>query len=103
MYWFCPVQRGVLPLDRLVVSRSLRRSVREFEIRVDTAFEEVIGACGDPARDAGWIDDDIRAAYLRLHELWSAGCTAWRSAACSPGSRCSTGSATRPRWRSSGW
>ncbi len=39
MYWFCPVRRGILPLDGLRVSRSLRRSCREFEIRVDTAFD----------------------------------------------------------------
>ncbi|HEU4811032.1 MAG TPA: leucyl/phenylalanyl-tRNA--protein transferase [Nocardioides sp.] len=78
MYWFCPVRRGVLPLDRLVVSRSLRRSVREFDLRVDTAFEEVIDACGDPARDAGWIDADIRAAYLRLHGLgWAHSVETW--------------------------
>ena len=79
MYWFCPVRRGVLPLDQLVVSRSLRRSVREFELRVDTAFEEVIDACGSPDRDAGWIDDDIRAAYVRLHELgWAHSVETWR-------------------------
>ena len=79
MYWFCPVMRGVLPLDGLVVSRSLRRSVRDHEIRVDTAFEEVIDACADPARDAGWIDEEIRAAYLRLHELgWAHSVESWR-------------------------
>ena len=79
MYWFCPVSRGVLPLDALVVSRSLRRSAREFEIRVDTAFAEVLDACADPARDSGWIDGEIRAAYLRLHELgWAHSVEAWR-------------------------
>jgi leucyl/phenylalanyl-tRNA--protein transferase len=78
-YWFCPVRRGVLPLDGLVVSRSLRRSVRDFEIRVDTAFADVVAACADPARDAGWIDEEIAAAYLRLHELgWAHSVEAWR-------------------------
>ncbi|MFN8195279.1 MAG: leucyl/phenylalanyl-tRNA--protein transferase [Nocardioidaceae bacterium] len=78
-YWFCPVERGILPLDGLLVSRSLRRSVRHFEIRVDTAFEEVVDGCADPARDGGWIDADIRAAYLRLHELgWAHSVEAWR-------------------------
>ena len=80
MYWFCPVRRGVLPLDGLVVSRSLRRSVRDYEIRVDTAFEEVVVACADPSRDAGWIDAEVRAAYLRLHELgWAHSVEAWRA------------------------
>jgi len=79
MYWFCPVRRGVLPLDGLRVSRSLRRAARDFEIRVDTAFEEVLDACADPGRDAGWIDADIRAAYLRLHRLgWAHSVEAWR-------------------------
>ena len=78
-YWFCPVRRGVLPLDGLVASRSLRRSVRDFEIRVDTAFAEVVDACADPGRDAGWIDEDIKSAYLRLHELgWAHSIEAWR-------------------------
>ena len=77
--WFCPVRRGVLPLDGVVVSRSLRRSTRDFEIRVDTAFEDVVDACGDPGRDGGWIDQDIRRAYLRLHGLgWAHSVEAWR-------------------------
>ncbi|MGZ4446341.1 MAG: leucyl/phenylalanyl-tRNA--protein transferase [Nocardioides sp.] len=79
MYWFSPVRRGVLPLDGLVVSRSLRRSCRDFEIRVDTAFAEVLAACADPRRPQGWIDEEVRAAYLRLHELgWAHSVEAWR-------------------------
>ncbi len=79
MYWFCPVSRGVLWPEELVVSRSLRRAQREFEIRVDTAFEEVIDACADPVRDQGWIDGEIRTAYLHLHELgWAHSVEAWR-------------------------
>jgi leucyl/phenylalanyl-tRNA--protein transferase len=78
MYWFCPVRRGVLPLDGLVVSRSLRRSARDLEIRVDTAFAEVVDACADPSRPSGWIDADVRAAYLRLHDLgWAHSVEAW--------------------------
>ncbi|WP_344148672.1 leucyl/phenylalanyl-tRNA--protein transferase [Nocardioides koreensis] len=78
-YWFCPVRRGVLPLDAMLVSRSLRRAARDFEIRVDSAFAEVVDACADPGRDAGWIDEDIKAAYLRLHELgWAHSIEAWR-------------------------
>jgi leucyl/phenylalanyl-tRNA---protein transferase len=79
MGWFSPVRRGVLPLDGLKVSRSLRRSAREFEIRVDTAFEEVIAACGDRRRPDGWITRDVRAAYTGLHELgWVHSVEAWR-------------------------
>jgi leucyl/phenylalanyl-tRNA--protein transferase len=79
MYWWSPVRRGVLPVRGMRVSRSLRRSARDFEIRVDTAFEEVLDACADPRRDSGWIDADIRTAYLRLHELgWVHSVEAWR-------------------------
>jgi leucyl/phenylalanyl-tRNA---protein transferase len=81
MYWFCPVRRGVLPLDGLRVSRSLRRACRDFEIRVDTAFDEVIAACADPRRPSGWIDSDVRAAYRRLHDLgWAHSVEAWQEA-----------------------
>lgn len=78
MYWWSPVRRGVLPLDGLRVSRSLARSVRDYEIRVDTAFAEVLDGCADPVRDSGWIDGEIRAAYLALHELgWVHSVEAW--------------------------
>ena len=79
MYWFCPVRRGVLPLDGLRVSRSLRRSCRDFEVRIDTAFDAVVAACADPRRPQGWIDHDIRSAYRRLHELgWAHSVETWR-------------------------
>jgi len=79
MGWWSPVDRGVLPLDGLRVSRSLRQSRKHFEVRVDTAFADVVAACADPRRASGWIDDDIAAAYLRLHELgWAHSVEAWR-------------------------
>jgi leucyl/phenylalanyl-tRNA--protein transferase len=79
VHWFCPVRRGVIPVDGLRVPRSLRRARRDFEIRVDTAFDEVVAACADPNRPSGWIDGDIRAAYLRLHRLgWAHSVEAWR-------------------------
>jgi leucyl/phenylalanyl-tRNA--protein transferase len=79
MAWFSPVRRGVLWPGDLHVSRSLAKSSRRFEIRVDTACEEVIDACADPRRPSGWIDGQIRAAYLRLHELgWVHSVEAWR-------------------------
>ena len=66
-------------MDGLRVSRSLRRSTRDFEVRLDTAFADVIDACADPSRPGGWIDDDIRDAYVRLHELgWAHSVEAWR-------------------------
>lgn len=67
--WWSPDPRGVLPLDSLTVSRSLRRSLERFTFAIDTAFDEVIDACADPTRDGRWIDDDIVVAYRRLHDL----------------------------------
>lgn len=79
MLWWSPVERGVLPLDGLKVSRSLRQSAARMEIRVDTAFLDVLTACADPTRDSGWIDRDIATAYARLHELgWAHSVETWR-------------------------
>lgn len=67
MGWWSPVDRGVLPLDALRVPRSLRKMLPRYEIRVDTAFAQVLAACADPRRPHGWIDDDIGRVYLELH------------------------------------
>jgi len=76
--WWSPDPRGVIPLDRLVVSRSLRRSCRRFELRVDTAFVEVVDACADPSRHGAWITPAVAAAYARLHELgWAHSVETW--------------------------
>ena len=76
--WWSPDPRGVIPLDGLVVTRSLRQSCRRFEVRFGTAFDDVVSACGDPARPGGWIDRRVRNAYLRLHELgWAQSVEAW--------------------------
>jgi leucyl/phenylalanyl-tRNA--protein transferase len=78
MAWWSPDPRGILPLATFHRGRSLRRAVRRFEVRVDTAFREVVDACADPARPGGWITGDIRAAYNRLHELgWAHSVEAW--------------------------
>ena len=79
MAWFSPVRRGVLRPADLHVSRSLARSARRLEIRVNTACAEVIDACADPRRPSGWIDGQIREAYLRLHALgWVHSIETWR-------------------------
>lgn len=67
--WFDPDPRGVLPLDGLHLSRSLRRTLRKapYEIRVDTAFAETMALCA--ARASTWINAEIRRAYGELFEL----------------------------------
>jgi leucyl/phenylalanyl-tRNA---protein transferase len=69
LLWWSPTLRGVLEPGSLHVSRSMRRSARRYHVTFDTAFEQVLDACADPARPGGWIDADIRAAYLELHRL----------------------------------
>jgi leucyl/phenylalanyl-tRNA--protein transferase len=76
--WWSPDPRGVLPLDGLRVSRSLRRSCARFEVRVGTAFEAVIDGCADPSRAGRWITPSVRDAYVRLHRLgWAHSVEAW--------------------------
>jgi len=66
-----PARRGVLPLDRFHVSRRLARTVRSdrFEVRVDTAFAEVVAACAAPrtGRMETWINEPIQAMCDALH------------------------------------
>jgi leucyl/phenylalanyl-tRNA--protein transferase len=67
--WWSPDPRGVLPLDGLRVTRSLRVSCRRYRVTVDTAFDVVVAGCADRRRPNGWIGSDVKAAYGRLHEL----------------------------------
>jgi leucyl/phenylalanyl-tRNA--protein transferase len=78
MVWWSPQQRGVLPLDNLKVSRSLRQACKKFEIRIDTSFGEVIRSCADPTRDGAWISAEVIEAYEMLHELgWAHSVECW--------------------------
>jgi len=71
LYWIDPKQRGVLPLDRFHVPHSVRKAARrrKFEIRVDTAFGEVMEGCAEsgPRRPDSWINDEILRLYTALH------------------------------------
>lgn len=82
MGWWSPLDRGVLPLDGLRVSRSLRRSARDLEVRIDTAFDEVVAECAHPRRTGGWITGDFRESYGELHRLgWAHSVETWRDGA----------------------
>lgn len=71
--WWTPDPRSVLFLDELHISRSLRKTIRSnaFNLMVDTQFDEVMRGCAKWRRDGmgTWIDDDMVAAYCRLHRL----------------------------------
>lgn len=67
--WFSPDPRGVIPVQDCHVPRSIRAELRKrpIEIRVNTAFGEVIRSCGK--RTETWITKDIMQSYERLHSL----------------------------------
>ena len=69
--WIEPHERGIIPLDGLRVSRSLRRAVRNggFEVAVDRDFAGTMRACAAPApgREDTWINEEIHRAYNELH------------------------------------
>ena len=72
--WFSPDPRFVLEPSAVHVSRSLRKAVRRgaYRITTDTAFADVIRACGvipRPGQSGTWITDDLADGYLALHEL----------------------------------
>ena len=72
--WWSPDPRMVLFPDEIKIGRSLAKTLRNkaYEVRLDTAFTEVVAACAAAPRDgqAGtWITAEMRAAYGRLHAL----------------------------------
>ncbi|MGA0034519.1 MAG: leucyl/phenylalanyl-tRNA--protein transferase [Ilumatobacteraceae bacterium] len=76
--WFSPDPRGILPLDQLVISRSLRRSLKRYTVSRNEAFTEVVTNCADPRRPSGWIDRSIIDAYTTLHQLgWAHSIEVW--------------------------
>ena len=80
--WYSPDPRGIIPLDTFHVPRRLARALRggRFEIRVDTAFGDVIVACSKREdADGNWIDQEIIDSYINLHALGHAhSVEAWR-------------------------
>ncbi len=83
--WFSPDPRGVLLLDELRISRSLRQRLRRcgWQTTVDAAFDQVIAACAEREDDEGtWITARMRGAYRRLHRLgWAHSLEVWDGAA----------------------
>jgi leucyl/phenylalanyl-tRNA--protein transferase len=67
--WWSPNPRGIIPLDDVRVTRSMRQSAKRFEVRVDTCFGRVIRACADPSRGDTWITEHFIESYSHLHDL----------------------------------
>lgn len=69
IFWVDPSRRGILPLDRFHISRSLRRVILSgrFHPRFNSDFAATVRGCAD--RDETWINDTIFELYLDLHRL----------------------------------
>lgn len=71
LYWIDPERRGILPLEGFHVPKRLARTIRQhpFDIRIDTAFREVMLGCAEaaPGRDGTWINERILALYCELN------------------------------------
>jgi leucyl/phenylalanyl-tRNA--protein transferase len=71
--WWSPDPRMVLMPEEVRISRSMVKTLRnrQYEIRADTVFAQVVSACAAPRRggDGTWITAAMRDAYLALHRL----------------------------------
>ena len=71
LLWWSPDPRAVIKPQNVKISRSLRKKLRkqEFEVRVDTAFDDVVKRCQNPRAYSNetWITNEMRQAYLALH------------------------------------
>jgi leucyl/phenylalanyl-tRNA---protein transferase len=82
--WWCPNPRFVLYPAELIVSRSMKKIMKEnkFEFTVNKAFEAVIGNCKTierPGQYGTWIQDEVAEAYTRLHNLgYAVSAEAWK-------------------------
>ncbi len=72
LFWVEPRERGVIPLDRFNLSRSLAKVIRQdrFTVTCNRDFTGVVRACAQPRPDhpETWISKRIEASYIQLHE-----------------------------------
>lgn len=75
--WWSPDPRGVMDLNNLQVSSSLRKSMRRYRVTFDMAFEAVMRGC-DEDRSESWITEEFIASYCALHEMgWTHSVEVW--------------------------
>ena len=72
LFWVDPEERGIFPLDRLIISRSLAKTIRQerYQIRIDHDYDGVIDGCAAPGpdREGTWINARIRCLYRALFD-----------------------------------
>jgi leucyl/phenylalanyl-tRNA--protein transferase len=71
--WWSPDPRMVLFPAEFKISHSLQKTLRRgnYEMRADTAFEQVMRACASPrdGQNGTWIQEEMITAYARLHQM----------------------------------
>jgi leucyl/phenylalanyl-tRNA---protein transferase len=69
--WYTADPRGIIPLDAFHVPKSLAQLVRgrTFQVRINHDFQATMRACMEARDDGTWINEELIAAYVRLHEL----------------------------------
>lgn len=76
--WWSPVERAVIPITGLRVTRSLRQSMRRYMVSVDEDFDAVIRSCAEIDRPNGWITEEFVDAYSQLYEMgWAHSIEVW--------------------------
>lgn len=73
VYWVRPEKRGIIPLDRFHIPRSLKKHIKKkpYKIRFDSDFNGVISGCAEAkaGRETTWINKTIRTSYEELFNL----------------------------------
>lgn len=69
IYWYEPQMRGIIPLDGLKISKSLKQTLRsgKFHLTINEEFETVMRHCAN--RESRWISEEIISVYSELHRL----------------------------------
>ena len=78
--WFQPKQRCLFPIEGIRISRSLQKTIRQnrFEVKFDTAFQQVIENCR--RTDGNWINDDFIRVYTQIHHQgWGHCAECWKN------------------------
>ena len=78
--WFQPYRRALFPMSGIHVSKSLAKTIRDqtFELRFDTAFEQVMRSCLRP--EENWITEEFIQVYMQIHrEGWGHSAECWRN------------------------
>jgi len=73
LFWVDPEMRGIIPLDGLHISKSLKKTLKRapFEVRFNHDFKQVIEACAaeGSGRQETWINDEIIRLYTQLYMM----------------------------------